>query len=218
MEYDIMMTVYSDDKGVVHGRIVDFGDNHIEILMPENKSDVGLSIYIVKDGEDVLLITGSGERKGDKLTMELDLTVQDKYFGTVTLDGFDDRQFKAGNLVGGIGFKPSRELFDFDDEDMPEVIKSLLEDVELIFDLNVVKTKTDIKLTVLTDGKTILTGKLTANTGGAKSVGTASGISPDEWKDEVTLDSLEKLVAKLEKAGVPTEYTDRIDEALEDSF
>ena len=52
----------------------------------------------------------------------------------------------------------------------------------------------------------------------AKKISAADGVEPEEWAEDITLDKLEKVVASIEKAGVPTAYTDMLDDWLDSNF
>ena len=53
---------------------------------------------------------------------------------------------------------------------------------------------------------------------GAKKLTTSDGVEMSKWAEDITLDRLEKVLASLEKAGVPTAYTDELDETLEEAY
>ena len=52
----------------------------------------------------------------------------------------------------------------------------------------------------------------------AKKISAVEGVEPSDWAGDVTLDKLEKVVASIEKAGVPEAYTDLLDQALDNAF
>lgn len=217
MDEEIVMTVYTDGSGEVHGRVIEVADMRIELLMPEKSGKFGLRLSVSENGTEEFLLLGSGKRNGSKLTGTMDVEVEGAYFGVVELDGFDDEKIKEGQLVGAITLKPSAELWDMA-SDIPSSVVSILEDVEFRLDMNTSKNKTDLTLTASTGGKMLISIAYNAQTAGSKNVSTVSGVAPEEWAEDITLDKLEKVVESIERAGVPQAYTDLLDEALESSF
>ena len=224
MTDDIVMTVYLDKSGDVHGRVIDAGDQRVELLMPEKGGQFGLTLRYTSDGEELLLLSGGGKRSGDKLTGDLDLTVNGEYYAAIGLDGFDIEKVKDGFFSGGVEVRPTASLWNRIDELgggeplFPESVRSLLESLVLRFDLNTTKDKAEIRLTVSNGSENFFTLALDGAKTGAKQLTTSDGVEMDEWAEEITLDRLEKVVASIEKAGVPTAYTEILDEALESSF
>lgn len=222
---DLIVTVYLDKNSEVHGRIIESGNSKLELLMPESGSEFGLLIRYTDDGTEKLLMQGSGKRSGDKLTGDLDLTYEDEYYGVVGLDGFDIEKVKDGYFVGGLNLKPSASVWskllekaDEEDKEIPESIRSILDTLVFHVDLNTAKDKGDIALTVTNGSDKFFTISLNGSKGAAKKIDPAEGIEASEWAQGITLDQMEKVVASLEKAGVPQAYTDKLDEALEESF
>ena len=225
MKNNVVMTVYLDKSGDVHGRVIDAGNQRIELLMPEKGGQFGLTIRYTKEGEELLLLSGSGKRSGDKLTGDLDLTVKGEYYAQIGLDGFDVEKVKDGYFSGGVELRPTASLWDQIDKPdddgerrLPESVRSLLESLVLRFDLNTAKDKAEITLTVSNGSEKFFSLALDGAKTGAKKLSPADGVGTSEWSEDITLDNLEKVVASIEKAGVPTAYTEMLDEALESSF
>ena len=225
MQHDVVMTVYLDKTGGAHGRVVDTGSAKLELLMPESDGQFGLTIrYTGEEGEQFLL-SGSGKRSGDKLTGELDLSVAGEYYAVVALDGFDIEKCKDGFFVGGVELRPTASLWSKvtdrlgDEEDpLPESIRSLLESLVFRFDLNTGKDKAAVTLTVTNGSDKLISIAVDGTKAAGKKISPVDGVAPDEWAEDVTLDKLEKVVANIEKAGVPTGYTDLLNDALDNAF
>ena len=233
MKNDLVLAVYLDKDSAVHGRVITAGDTKIEILMPEKSGQFGLQLrYVDDEGKEVFRLAGSGKRSGDKLTGDLELDVKDEYYGVIALDGFDIEKVKDGYLIGGVVLKPSPSAWDklieaaqkkFGDDDdgdteLPESVKSILDSLEIRLDLNTAKDKADVKVTLTNGSDKLITIGLNGTKSSAKKVSTVEGVEPSEWAEGITLDQLEKVVASIEKAGVPTAYTDMLDDSLENAF
>ena len=230
MKSDLVSTVYLDGSSKVHGRVLDLGDRRIELLMPEKGSQFGLSVSYTEEGTERLSIFGSGKRSDGKLTGDLSLDVDGEYYGIIGLDGFDIEKVKDGFLSGGMDLKftPSvwTKLLDKANEDrdeddrkeIPESLRSVLDTLVIHLDLNTGKDKANVTVAVTNGSEKLFTLAVDSTKGAAKKITPAEGIDGSEWAKDITLDKLEKVVASLEKAGLPTEYTDRLDEALDNAF
>ena len=219
MTDDIVMTVYLDNAGDVHGRRVTYDETVIELLMPEKGSDFGLRINVEASGKP-LLITGKGKRSGDKLTGTLELEFDDEYYCDIDLDGFDTEKLKQGYLNGGITLSPTASLWSLleEQEILPESVVSLIEDFSFRLDLDTSKSKAQITLTVLSGRDMFLTLSLDGTVAAGKNVSSVSGVEPQEWTEDISLDQLERVVSSLDRAGVPEAYTDLIDQLLDSYF
>ena len=224
---NIVVTVYLDKSGDVHGRIIDAGSQKFELLMPETGGQFALTVRYTKEGEEQFLLTGSGTRKGDKLTGDLDLTVKGEYYAVLGLDGFDIEKVKDGYFVGAVNIKPTASLWDkvtekAKDDDgeskLPESVRSLLDSLVIRLDMNTSKDKAAVTLTLSNGSDKLISISVDGAKSSAKKIATVDGVEPNEWAGEITLDQLEKVVANVEKAGVPTAYTDMIDAALDNAF
>ena len=225
MKDNLVLTVYLDKNGDAHGRVIDSGSRKLELLMPENDGQFGLTIRCTQDGEETLLLSGSGKRSGDKLTGDLDLTVGGEYYAVLGLDGFDVEKVKDGYLSGAVDVKPTASFWkkvtggaDDGTSALPESLKSILDSLTVRLELNTAKDKSAVTLTLLTGGDKLISIAADGAKSSAKPIAAADGVEPDEWAGDITLDKLEKVVAAIEKAGVPAAYTDFLDEALDSAF
>lgn len=222
---DVVVTVYLDKDSAVHGRIVENGDKKLEVLMPEKDGAFGLQLRYSEGGAEKFQLQGSGKRSGDKLTGDLDLVYEGEYFGVVGLDGFDIEKAKDGCFVGAMNIKPSASVWskltdklEEDGDELPESIRSILDTLVFRVELNTAKDKADVKLTVTNGTDPFFTVSASSTKSSAKKITPLTGVESSEWAQDITLDQLEKVVASLEKAGVPQAYTDMLDQALEESF
>jgi len=227
MKDNIVVTVYLDKSGDVHGRVIENGSQKLELLMPEKSGQFGLTIRLTQDGAEKLLISGSGKRSGDKLTGDLDLTVEGEYYAVLGLDGFDIEKVKDGFLVGAIDVRPTASLWskltgkteDGDGESkIPESLKGILDTLVFRLELNTSKDKAAVTLILSNGSDRLITIAAEGAKSSAKKIGTVEGVPASEWASEITLDQLEKVVASIEKAGVPAAYTDLLDQLLDSSF
>ena len=221
MKDNIVVTVYLDKAGDVHGRIVEMGSRKLELLMPEKDGQFGLTLRCCDENGEKFLISGGGKRSGDKLTGDLDLQIDGEYYAVLGLDGFDIEKCKDGFLVGAVTVKPTASLWSklpSSISELPESIKSVLEAMELRFDLNTSKDKGTVKLTLGTGTDKLISITVDGAKSSAKKISTVDGVEPNEWAEDVSLDKLEKVVANIEKAGVPTAYTDLLDQLLDNAF
>ena len=101
---------------------------------------------------------------------------------------------------------------------LPESIRSILDTLVFHVELDTAKDKADVKLTVTNGKDPFFTISVSGAKSSAKKITPLTGVESSEWVQDITLDQLEKVVASLEKAGVPQAYTDMLDQALEQSF
>ena len=224
MKDDMVTTLYVDKSGDVHGRVIDLGSQKLEMLMPESNGQFGLTLRAEKDGEETLLLSGSGKRSGDKLTGILNLSVRGEYYAELSLEGFDAEKAKDGYLVGGVSIRPTASLWDKvtnpsgGESSLPEAVKSLLDSLVIRLDLNTTRDKAAVTLTLNAGNDKLISIAVNGVKSAAKSISPVDGVEPNEWAGDITLDKLEKVVASIERAGVPTAYTDLLDAALDNAF
>ena len=221
MTDDIVMTVYLDKSGDVHGRVIDSGKTKLELMMPEDGSQFGLTLRYTQNDDELFLLTGSGKRSGDKLTGMLDLTLGGEYYAELALDGFDVEKFKDGYLVGGVEVRPTASLTGMlietlgGEDALPASVRSLFDSLTLRLDMNTSNDKAEIRLTVTNGSEKLVTISIDGTKAAAKKLAAVTGVEPDEWVSDISLDKLETVVANIEKAGVPVAYTDLLDAALD---
>ena len=219
MDDDIVMTVYTDNSGEVHGRTLEVGDIKVALLMPEKGGKFGLEVSFTESGEEMFRLLGSGTRKGSKLTGQMDLDIEGEFMGVIGLDEFDDERLEKGELSGAITFQPSAELLDMLGSDIPDSLISILEDIEFRLDMETARDKFELALTASTNGKLLASVSVDGQTGGSKNVSRVSdSVEIEEWAEDITLDKLEKIVDSIERAGVPQAYTDLLDAYLDSAF
>ncbi|MBE6909502.1 MAG: zinc ribbon domain-containing protein [Ruminococcaceae bacterium] len=212
----LVMTVYLDGSGEVHGRVFEVADTKVALLMPEKGGKFGVEVSYTDGGYEMLSITGNGTRSGDKLTGEMEVEADGEYIGILGLDGFDEKKLQEGCLVGAITFAPSSELIAA--MDAPEELTGILEELVIRIDMDTARNKINGKLSLLSGSKMLISLSVECATGSGKAVNRVTGVEPEEWAEDITLDKAEKIVDSIERAGVPGAYTELLDQALEENF
>ncbi len=213
----IVMQVYVDSKGQIKGRTVKFDDLKISVLAPQRGSKIGYELSVKEDGESIEL-SGMGKKSGDTVTGDFDL----KYNGTalinITTKKFNVEDMKKGLLNGQVTVRAASTI--------GRVLGtvsglSILEDLSMTMDFSSSDKQYSCKVGVAYDDKAVasIAASVKSGKGTAASVpGKGSVVMIDDYEDTDALEEwleeldLNKFVSTLDKAGVPDEYTDELEE------
>ncbi len=213
----IVMQVYVDGKGQIKGRTVKFGDMKINVLAPKKGSRIGYELSVKEAGESIEL-SGMGKKSGDTVTGDFDL----KYNGTalinITTKKLNVEDMKKGLLNGQITVRASSTI--------GRVLGSvsglsILEDISMTMDFSSSEKQYSCKARIDYDDKAMasISAFVKSGKGTAASVpGKGSVVMIGDYEDTDALEEwleeldLNKLVSNLDKAGVPDEYTDELEE------
>ncbi len=213
----IVMQVYVDSKGQIKGRTIKYGDMKISVLAPQKGSKIGYELSVKEDGESIEL-SGMGKKSGDSVTGDFDL----KYNGTalinITTKKLNVEDMKKGLLNGQITVRASSTI--------GRVLGtvsglSILEDISMTMDFSSSEKQYSCKARIDYDDKAMasISAFVKSGKGTAASVpGKGSVVMIDDYEDTDALEEwleeldLNKFVSNLDKAGVPDEYTDELEE------
>lgn len=145
-EFELVMSVYVDSKGHVCGREfeLEVEEQTMTLLVAntENGSNVGFEASLSiddGDGENGFVFEGSGKKNKGKLDGTYALTVmaqgEKKKMMNVSVKQFDLDAMEKGYLNGSFGLSIADDLLEEMEERIPEEVYSMLEEMELVFDL-----------------------------------------------------------------------------------
>lgn len=145
-EFELVMSVYVDSKGHVCGREfeLEVEEQTMTLLVAntENGSNVGFEASLLIDDGDVengFVFEGSGKKNKGKLDGTYALTVmaqgEKKKMMNVNVKQFDLDAREKGYLNGSFGLSIADDLLEEMEERIPEEVYSMLEEMELVFDL-----------------------------------------------------------------------------------
>ena len=145
-EFELVMSVYVDSKGHVCGREfeLEVEEQTMTLLVAntENGSNVGFEASLLIDDGDVengFVFEGSGKKNKGKLDGTYALTVmaqgEKKKMMNVSVKQFDLDAREKGYLNGSFGLSIADDLLEEMEERIPEEVYSMLEEMELVFDL-----------------------------------------------------------------------------------
>ena len=145
-EFELVMSVYVDSKGHVCGREfeLEVEEQTMTLLVAntESGSNVGFEASLSiddGDGENGFVFEGSGKKNKGKLDGTYALTVmaqgEKKKMMNVSVKQFDLDALEKGYLNGSFGFSIADDLLEEMEERIPEEVYSMLEEMELVFDL-----------------------------------------------------------------------------------
>lgn len=145
-EFELVMSVYIDSKGQFCGREfeLEVEEQTMTLLVAntENGSNVGFEASLSiddGDGENGFVFEGSGKKNKGKLDGTYALTVmaqgEKKKMMNVSAKQFDLDALEKGYLNGSFGLSIADDLLEEMEERIPEEAYSMLEEMELVFDL-----------------------------------------------------------------------------------
>lgn len=190
-------------------------------------SDDECALYYVtvRDGDDfattmqiaeTVEISGKGKKDGDATSGNYELTVSGQDICTLTLTDFDASDATDGVMSGSIKITPDQSLFDSMDSSYSSMIAIYNPELEIVFDANENSQKFELNLLMQ---NMVLIG-LEYNSQTAKSsdveipdetVDMNDDEAVAEWVSEF---DLEKILANLEKAGLPTEFIEGFEQGF----
>lgn len=218
---ELDMTVYVDDKGQVIGRTLEFPNSWEEVsfsyLNPHKGSKFGYKASIIADDEEVS-ITGSGRDFGNKI----DGIFTVKYEGTSIVDidvkGFDMKSLRKGYINGSFtvtlpsGFSRAFDLAS---------ASSYLSDMELVIDVSTDRSSEKLNIELREDKELWGSLTITVKRGNSRRISVPSTRNAvfvddkedfEDWWDTIKWDD---LIKKMNKAGLPAESVDAVEEISE---
>lgn len=218
---ELEMTVYVDDRGQIIGRVMEFPNSWDEVsiswLNPHRGSRFGYRYSITEDGGEVSL-TGSGRKFGNKVSGSF--TVRDEVSSVMDIEvkGFDMNALRKGYVNGRFIVTPSSgfgSAFGLD------FVSSYLRDMELVIDVAMGSSSEKLSLELREDKELWGALTVTVKRGNGRKISvpsTRNAIFVDDWQDwEDWWDTLKwsNLLKKMNKAGLPAEAVDAVEEISE---
>lgn len=213
----IEMQVYVDGKGKIKGRIINCGGMTISVLAPRKGSRIGYELSVREDGESIEL-SGMGKKSGDTVTGDFDLKYNGAALINITAGKLNVEDMKKGLMNGQVTVQAAPTI--------GRVLGtvsglSVLEELSVTMDFSSSEKQYSCKVSVAYDDKAMANISAFVKSGKGTSVsapGKGSVVMIDDYEDTDALEEwleeldLNKLVSNLDKAGVPDEYTDELEE------
>ncbi|MBP3352366.1 MAG: zinc ribbon domain-containing protein [Lachnospiraceae bacterium] len=220
-EEELIMIVYVNGKGEVIGRELKINDETVLVYeMPEKGSKFALKAAII-DGEDEVIFEGEGKKSSSSLSGEFALKVKEDgekavKFIEVDVDKFDTKKIKEGFLNGTFTFKLSDEFLKEADVAMAGAI---LGDYNIKCVFKSSKNNSYVEIALMDKDEMFAAIKMDAKVGSGKSASLPKGILVEDEEDIiewVQTINFEKFVKNLEKAGLPIEIVEEIEDYCEE--
>lgn len=225
---EIIMKVYVDNKGNIKGREISArhckNDDYtvISMLIPEDGSKYGIELSYTEWG-DTIKIVGDGKKSGGKITGEFDVKEYGKSVAKFSVKNFDLGRLMKGYPSGTISTSLDNVL---DMTDLSYYLRwygiSIRDDIEV--SVNVDTSEGSWTFTVQAvddDGEALgsITASLKSGSGEKASVPGAKKTEMIEdiddlvdWMEDVDWD---KVLKRLEKTAIPSDYLDIIEEVID---
>jgi hypothetical protein len=219
---------YVDKTGEIVGRNITIKqeDETVTIKYADvAKGDDKAFECTVNAGDKSFGVTGSGKEKSGKFDGEFVVSVDKKKYVNLVVEGYDVKAAEEGNLIGTFTIKPGKdadltELMEniageFSDSPVAALISAINPSLKL--DLDVTMEKHKVELSLLDGGSELITISMSGELNSAKNIDFPKDyieLSTDKTPDEsVIVDyvkslDLDKVIDALERANVPSEWTD----------
>lgn len=220
-EEELIMIVYVNGKGEVIGRELKINDETVLIYeMPEKGSKFALKAAII-DGEDEVIFEGEGKKSSSSLSGEFALKMKEDgekavKFIEVDVDKFDTKKIKEGFLNGTFTFKLSDEFYEETDAAM---VGAMFGDYNIKCVFKSSKNNSYAEFALMDKDEMYAAIKMDAKVGSGKSASLPKGILVEDEEDIiewVQTINFEKFVKNLEKAGLPIEIVEEIEDYCEE--
>ena len=233
-EFELVMSVYVDSKGHVCGREfeLEVEEQTMTLLVAntENGSNVGFEASLSiddGDGENGFVFEGSGKKNKGKLDGTYALTVmaqgEKKKMMNVSVKQFDLDALEKGYLNGSFGLSIADDLLEEMEERIPEEVYSMLEEMELVFDLTSNENAAKFKVS-LNQGKELYASlSISSEKVSDKKLSVPSDaimIEDIEDPEEAMLEYWEtidwdSMIEKLEEIGFSDELIENLNDLIE---
>ncbi|MBO5166129.1 MAG: hypothetical protein J6B90_05940 [Lachnospiraceae bacterium] len=216
-DMEIVMVVYADSKGNICGRTLEYEGLTVEMIMSHEGSDFGYNLSMEAGGESVAL-TGKGKDNGGKLTGEFAVEYNGMALVEIAVEKLDTNKLAKGQLSGTITAAPSSALvraLDMSD------YSSIIGEMSVVIEAECDADSAELVCSVLQDEEKWGTITLIASKDKGEKVKVPSDKNVVEIEDEDDFEDWyetvdwDAYIKKLEKAGVPDEIIDAIED-LED--
>lgn len=220
-EEEMIMVVYVNGKGEVIGREIKIEDETVFVyMMPQKGSKFALKTAII-DGEDEVIFEGEGKKSSSSLSGEFALKMKEEgekaiKFIEVEVDKFDTKKMKEGYLNGTFIFKLSDEFYKETDAAM---VGAMFGDYNIKCVFKSSKNNSYAEFALMDKDEMYAAIKMDAKVGSGKSASLPKGILVEDEEDIiewVQTINFEKFVKNLEKAGLPIELVEEIEDYCEE--
>ena len=213
-------------------RVVSYVDNSHEVIGWELgiEGDVPLRYVTAHDGkqfatemqwQDELIITGTGTENGYKRSGVFNVSAEDADLWELTVEDFDSEKLEKGYLDGTFRIKPGRDLFSTTGLD-EELFSSTISLPDLAVELKCETSKKNNSFTVavLNNDENFAGFKLDLALSDGKAItkpegDVIDGDNSEEMQEFVESLDYDKVLRKLEDAGVPESLTGLLESVLE---
>ena len=217
---ELIMNVWVNGKGEVIGRELKVNEETVFVYkMPEKGNNFEFKATVI-DGDDEVILDGSGKKSSSSLSGEFALKVKEDgekavKFIEVEVDKLDTKKIKEGFLNGTFIFKLSKE---FMQEADLGVASAIIGGYEIKYDIKSNKNSASAEMSLLNNDKMFAKITLGAKLGSGKSASLPKGILAEdsddviEWAKTIKFD---KFIKKLKKSGLPVEVVEEIEDGCE---
>lgn len=218
---ELDMTVYVDDKGQIIGRTMEFPNSWDEIsvsyLFPHRGSRFGYKASVVVDGEE-MSISGSGKEFGNKIDGNFTFKYDGNGIVDVEVENLNLKSLKKGYLYGRFTVTASSGIRRLGDMG---IVYSYLSDLQLILNISMDGSFEELGIELREDRELWGALTMTVRSGSGKKISvptTKRAIFVDDdsdfadWWDTI---EWEKLIKNMDKAGMPSDTIERVEEYSE---
>ena len=221
---ELEMTVYVDNKGQIIGRKFDFPNSWDEVtisyIMPHRGSKFGYKAGVMMNGEEVSLV-GYGKDSGNKLSGDFTVKYEGMGIVNIAVKDFNLKSLKKGYVNGNFTVTAASGISRALDMALSNSYMSYLSDMAIVIDISGSRSSEKLSME-LKEGKDVWgTLRVTVKRGDGKKVSIPSTRSSilveDDWDFEDWWDTLKwnDFLKKLNKAGLPSEAIDAVEEFSE---
>lgn len=218
---ELDMTVYVDDRGQIIGRTMEFPNSWDEIslsyLYPHHGSRFGYKASIMADGEEVS-VTGSGKEFWNKMDGSFTIKYEGNGVVDVEVEDFDLKSLRKGYLNGCFTVTAASGIGRA--WDMRSAYSSLRE-MRLIFDVSTGRSSEKVSIELKEGRSSWGSLTITSKRGDGKKISVPSTKSAvfvederdfEDWWDTIDWDD---FIKKMDKAGLPSDIMDAVEEFSE---
>ncbi len=217
----LLMTVFVDNSGEIRGRIISFGGKElIRLAVPKKGDSVGVDLEILSDSGSVI-VYGDGTESKDTLSGTFGVSFgrsgENYELFKVGVTGLDLKTSKKGYINGKCSISPGKDFIIASTEfGSSAVVSGLLAGLSLDLDVTSSENKNSAVIGISLNGNSMGTVTVSAETGSAGEVQMISSAkTPERYAQDLNASGLSEIIRSLQNAGVPSAYTDLLQQYID---
>ena len=203
-------------KSEIIGNKIAIPDDEFEFFCgtAHEKSDSRFDCYLTTSDGKIFSITGDLVENKNKLSGELELSVNEESICFIGLENFDTEILKEGYINGTITVSPSKGAMDFIRNIVSQEYATFISTCSLKFDVASTKNNSDVTISLMSGNEPYFSLNVVSNAKESAQINIPSESQTifdiDQWAESLDPEKVEDLIETIKNSGLPSEIVDLI--------